>query len=84
VLKKDTPRNVVLFGDVLDRLRELPTRSVHCVVTSPPYWGLRDYGTAEWIGGDPECDHLLNESNGSLIDGRLSRLDGVLPMELAL
>jgi DNA modification methylase len=30
---------------------------VHCVVTSPPYWGLRDYGTATWEGGDPACDH---------------------------
>tara|TARA_R100001480_G_scaffold89736_2_gene96533 strand:+ start:357 stop:1355 length:999 start_codon:yes stop_codon:yes gene_type:complete len=29
-------------------------------VTSPPYWGLRDYGTAEWVGGDPECDHTIN------------------------
>jgi DNA modification methylase len=27
-------------------------------VTSPPYYGLRDYGTAEWVGGDPDCDHL--------------------------
>ena len=26
-------------------------------VTSPPYWGLRDYGTAEWEGGDAFCDH---------------------------
>jgi DNA modification methylase len=30
---------------------------VHCVVTSPPYWGLRDYGTARWDGGDPDCLH---------------------------
>ena len=44
-------------GDVTDRLRELPDESVHCVVTSPPYWGLRDYGTGEWVGGDPDCDH---------------------------
>ena len=44
-------------GDVLDRLREMPDESVHCVVTSPPYWGLRDYGTAEWDGGDAACDH---------------------------
>lgn len=35
----------------------LADESVHCVVTSPPYWGLRDYGTARWVGGDPECDH---------------------------
>lgn len=33
----------VLVGDVLERLRELPDESVHCVVTSPPYWGLRQY-----------------------------------------
>jgi DNA modification methylase len=35
--------------------------SVQCVVTSPPYWGLRDYGTAKWDGGDPECDHKEND-----------------------
>lgn len=35
----------------------VPTKSVHCIATSPPYWGLRDYGTAKWEGGDPECDH---------------------------
>jgi len=30
---------------------------VHTIVTSPPYYGLRDYGTAKWQGGDPNCDH---------------------------
>jgi DNA modification methylase len=45
-------------GDVRDVLRSLPAESVQCVVTSPPYWGLRDYGTATWEGGDPGCDHL--------------------------
>jgi DNA modification methylase len=45
-------------GDVRDCLRELPDASVHCVVTSPPYWGLRDYGTGAWDGGDPDCDHV--------------------------
>ena len=36
----------------------LPDQSVHCVVTSPPYWGLRDYQlpTTVW-GGDPACGH---------------------------
>lgn len=33
----------ILIGDVRTRLRELPDDSVHCVVTSPPYWGLRQY-----------------------------------------
>ena len=48
----------LLRGDCLDVLRTLPDGSVHCVVTSPPYWGLRDYGTAQWRGGDPNCDHI--------------------------
>ena len=40
----------ILRGDCLDRLRELPDESVNCCVTSPPYWGLRDYGHAGQIG----------------------------------
>lgn len=40
----------VLVGDVVERLRELEPESVHCVVTSPPYWGLRDYGAHGQIG----------------------------------
>jgi len=52
----------IYHGDALTVLREMPDASVHCVVTSPPYWGLRDYGTAEWEGGDPECDHAMPPS----------------------
>lgn len=48
----------ILNGDCRDVLRTLPADSVHCVVTSPPYWGLRDYGVPPSIwGGDDECDH---------------------------
>lgn len=42
--------NRILVGDVTKRLRELPDESVQCVVTSPPYWGLRDYGVTAQIG----------------------------------
>jgi DNA modification methylase len=36
----------------------MPADSVHCYVTSPPYWGLRDYGTPPQVwGGDPDCRH---------------------------
>jgi DNA modification methylase len=35
----------------------LASKSVHTIVTSPPYYGLRDYGTATWQGGDAECEH---------------------------
>lgn len=40
----------ILVGDVRARLRELPADSIHCIVTSPPYWGLRDYGVDGQIG----------------------------------
>lgn len=53
-----TPTWRLLVGDVRDQLATLPEASVQCVVTSPPYWGLRDYGTASsWEGGDPACEH---------------------------
>ena len=39
-------------------MKTIADESVHCVVTSPPYYGLRDYGTASWEGGDPACDHI--------------------------
>lgn len=49
-------------GDVVERLAEMPDESVQCVVTSPPYWGLRDYGLPSGIwGGDPECEHEWGE-----------------------
>ena len=52
----------ILVGDALAKLRDLPDESVHCVVTSPPYWGLRAYkGDAVMIGLEPTFDeHLEN------------------------
>jgi DNA modification methylase len=39
-------------------------------VTSPPYYGLRDYGTGKWIGGDPKCPHRrLSKFSGKTITG---------------
>jgi DNA methylase len=46
------PDFTLLNCDVLLALCALPDEFVHCVVTSPPYWGLRDYGTGAWDGGD--------------------------------
>ena len=45
--------------DAVALLRAMPADSVHCVVTSPPYWGLRDYGTppaASYCAGTPVLD----------------------------
>jgi len=47
----------IIVGNCLEKLKDLDTESVDCCVTSPPYFGLRDYGTATWEGGDQNCDH---------------------------
>ena len=44
------PTCQIIIGDALEKLRELPERSVQCVVTSPPYFGLRDYGDPRQLG----------------------------------
>ena len=43
----------IFHGDALTTLRTLPAGSVHCVVTSPPYYGLRDYGQDDQVGLEP-------------------------------
>lgn len=52
------------YGDALLVLPTLAAESVQCCVTSPPYWGLRDYGTAKWEGGDPACVHGVQRWDG--------------------
>lgn len=49
--------NKVFQGNVLNGFGDIPDETVNCIVTSPPYWSLRDYGTATWEGGDPNCIH---------------------------
>lgn len=49
----------ILLGDVRDMLRTLEPETVDCVVTSPPYWGLRDYGVAGQLGMEPTlAEHI--------------------------
>ena len=52
----------ILKGNCLETLSSLEEKSVNTCVTSPPYWGLRDYGTGEWVGGDPDCNHVKSEN----------------------
>ena len=65
---KDKKTIKIYKGDSLKILKDLPSRSVNTVVTSPPYFNLRDYDTAEWVGGDPKCDHIekIYRSNQTL------------------
>lgn len=53
--------NRIICGDALNVLTRLPSDSIDCVVTSPPYWSLRDYGIEPQVwGGDPNCQHNFN------------------------
>jgi site-specific DNA-methyltransferase (adenine-specific) len=49
----------ILQGDALDVLGRLPAECIQCVVTSPPYWGLRDYKIDGQIGLEPTLDEFL-------------------------
>ena len=60
-------RPEVIQGDVREVLKTLDDESVQCVVTSPPYWGLRDYGTGTWEGGDPDCPHMRTTKIGKTV-----------------
>ena len=54
--------NTILQGEALEQLKKLPEKSINMCMTSPPYWALRDYGTAEWIGGSSECNHKIKNN----------------------
>lgn len=69
----------ILQGDVRDMLATLSDESVHCVVTSPPYWGLRDYGVDGQLGMEP----TMGEHIETMVDvfrevRRLLRKDGTV------
>jgi site-specific DNA-methyltransferase (adenine-specific) len=50
------PLNTILVGDARARLAELPDAAVDTIITSPPYWALRDYGHANQLGAETTVD----------------------------
>lgn len=75
--------NRILVGDCRESLRSLSEKSVHCCVTSPPYFGLRDYGVDGQIGLEPTPEQFVSE----LVDvfrevRRVLRDDGTLWLNL--
>ena len=52
----DLPTRQILIGDSRERLAELPDASVDCVITSPPYFAMRDYGHQQQIGAEADVD----------------------------
>lgn len=78
-----TPRNDILLGQATDRLRELETASVDCIVTSPPYFRLRDYGVAGQIGLETAIDDWVTDLLLVLDDaGRVLTPTGTLWLNL--
>lgn len=58
-LGDNPPSARLLYGaDVREGLKKVADSSIQTICTSPPYYGLRDYGTATWVGGDPNCKHF--------------------------
>jgi len=69
--------NTIILGHALDVLPQLPAESVSCITTSPPYWGLRDYGIEPVIwDGDKNCKHDFGEYNSKLLHENRQNLDG--------
>ena len=52
---------MILIGDVREQLKQLADQSVNCVVTSPPYWGLRDYGNDGQIGLEQTPEQYIEQ-----------------------
>ena len=74
---------IVHTGDALTVLRTLPDASVHCCVTSPPYWGLRDYGVAGQLGLEPTPAEFVAAMVAVFAEvRRVLRDDGVLWLNL--
>lgn len=57
----DVPHGCVLTGDATEQLRALPDQSIDMVLTSPPYFRLRDYQVAGQIGLEPHVDQWVDE-----------------------
>lgn len=75
--------SAILVGDCRETLRTLPDRSVHCVVTSPPYWGLRDYGAEGQIGLERTPEEFIAAMVGVFREvRRVLRDDGTLWLNL--
>ena len=56
-IKENT--NKIICGDALETLRKFPDESIHCVITSPPYYGLRDYHKERQIGREKTVEEYL-------------------------
>lgn len=76
-------RNMILNGDAVEMLKTLPDESINCCVTSPPYYGLRDYGVDGQIGNENTMDeYVKNLVNVFREVKRTLKSDGTLWLNL--
>ena len=57
----------IFQGDVLEKLTEIESESIDCIVSSPPYWGLRDYGVGGQLGLEPDFRDYLKIMNDIMV-----------------
>lgn len=76
--------DTILCGDSLNVLKALPESSVHCCVTSPPYYGLRDYGMDAQIGREATPEEYISRLTAVFREvHRVLRPDGTLWVNIA-
>lgn len=76
--------DTILCGDSLNMLKALPESSVHCCVTSPPYYGLRDYGMDAQIGREATPEEYISRLTAVFREvRRVLRPDGTLWVNIA-
>jgi len=76
--------NIILQGDSAEMLKTLPPESVHCCVTSPPYYGLRDYGINGQIGREETPERYIKRLAAVFREvWRVLRPDGTLWVNIA-
>lgn len=74
----DLISSVIIESDAMIALQKLPAESVQCIVTSPPYWGLRDYGIEGQIGLEEKLQQYINKLTAVFSEAkRVLKNDGV-------
>lgn len=67
----------IISGDVREKLRDIPDNTFHACITSPPYWGMRDYGHENQIGAEDSLPEYVNNLVSCFRDvRRVMRNDG--------
>ena len=70
--------SMIIESDAMVALQRLPSESVQCIVTSPPYWGLRDYGIEGQIGLEEKLQQYINRLTSIFSEAkRVLRNDGI-------